>query len=403
MSTRRKILFALTTTLVLLGILEGAARLIWWRLQERAFTVAKTSGENELRSDTINFMKQADPILGYVLKPGFERGGFSINPDGFNQRDTVPLAKSEGNLRLAALGESTTQGHNVDNANYPLYLRRLIKEHAPNYKNVEMINGGVSGWMSDQVALWADRKIRGYRPDVVVLYVGWNDFQSYDPFGLPRGISYFDQVYGSVSTYVQSPPLKIVALVSAAYEYYSRQTDIRQQRHARKSEVTPLTATNPPQYKSAPSKNYRFFLRSLDRIVSSFQSHDSNIKLAICTLVGRWPDGTEADFQSSQGATWWMKQHRLDAAQSAATLKRFNTLIREYAKTRDLPVIDAEEHFAELDRGKLQWDWAHLTSEGYELLAEVMYDGLRSAGLVNGEPSARFEQLRNKYRKHLRG
>jgi hypothetical protein len=136
----------------------------------------------------------------------------------------------------------------------------------------------------------------------------------------------------------------------------------------------------------------------MDRIVSGFRNRDSNVRLAVCTLIGRWPYGTEAEFKSGQGATWWMKSHGLSPVQAAAALDRFNGVIREYAKSRGLLLIDAENSFSGLDRGKLQWDFAHLTPEGYELLAEVIYDGLRSAGVVKGEPSSRLEQLLHKYR-----
>lgn len=398
MSTGRKILFSVSTLVVLLGVLEAAARLVFWRLGERAFIVRKASGEKVLRNDAINFMKQADGTFGYTLKPGFDRGGTYINADGFPQRETVPLTRSPGTIRLAALGESTTQGHNVDTANYPRYLHRLIREYGRGYRNVEMINGGVAGWISDQVALWAEKKVSAYRPDTVVLYVGWNDFQSYDPFSSPPADSYFDYAYGSARLFVQSSPLKIVALASAAYGYYSRKAEIRRQR--RTSAAGKLDSTHPHQlrYKSAPAVNYQFYLRSMDRIINTFRDRDPKVRLAVCTLVGRWPYGTEADFKSDQGATWWMKLHGLGPAQAAAALNRLNDLIRVYAKTRGLLLIDAEKRFSDLDRGKLQHDFAHFSAEGYELLAEVMYDALRSASVVNGEPSTRLEQLWNKYR-----
>jgi hypothetical protein len=93
-----------------------------------------------------------------------------------------------------------------------------------------------------------------------------------------------------------------------------------------------------------------------------------------------------------------MKQHGLSPAQAAAALERFNSLIRDYAKSRGLLLIDAERAFSDLERARLQWDFAHMTPHGYEMLAEVMYDALRSAGVVDGERSPRLEQLRNKYR-----
>jgi lysophospholipase L1-like esterase len=385
MSTGRKMLFSVVTLVALVGLLEGITTLVWWRLEEQAFVIRKAAGEQALRNDAVNFMKQADGTFGYVLKPLFSRGGHYINADGFPQRETVPLIKSSETIRFAALGESTTQGHQVDTANYPIYLRRLVREYGQGYANVEMINGGVSGWSSDQVALWAEKKVSPYRPDVVLLYVGWNDFQLYDPFSSPPVDSHFDRKYGSARLFVQSSPLKTVALASAWYDYVVRKMERRR-------------STARAQYKGAPVANYQFYLRSMDHMITEFRKRDSKVHLAVCTLVGRWPYGPEAEFKDGRGSVWWMIRHGLDPVEAAAALDRFNDLIREYAKTRGLLLIDAEKSFSDLDRGKLQWDFAHLNPEGYELLAEVMYDELRSAGAINGEPSPGLARLRNKYR-----
>jgi hypothetical protein len=160
MSVGRRLLFSLITLLVVLSVMEGAARVLWWSMEQRAFHNRKASGEVLLRNDAINFMKQADGTFGYVLIPGFSRGGVVINADGFAQRETVPLAKRAGVLRLAAMGESTTQGVDVDTENYPVHLRRRIERQQGGYAGVEMVNGGVAGWISDQVALWAQKKGR---------------------------------------------------------------------------------------------------------------------------------------------------------------------------------------------------------------------------------------------------
>lgn len=392
MSANRKILFTFTTLFLLIAIAEGTAQLIWWQLQERAFAVTKAAGEKALRNDAINFMKQADGTFGYVLKPGFDRGGTYINADGFAQRESVALPRTSETLRIAALGESTTQGHNVDNGNYPFYLRQLIKKNSSGYTNIEMINGGVAGWVSDQIALWAEKKIAAYQPNIVVLYVGWNDFQTYNPFSAPRAVSDFDRKSRGVLAYVESSPLKSITLASAAYANISRKFERRRLKKTNPTELRQMA------YTSEPSVNYKFYLRNMDRILVAFREANPGVQTVVCTLVGRWPNGTEADFTSDLGATWWMKQHHLTPVQAASALDRFNALIRDYAKSRGLILIDAAEGFANLDRSKLQSDFAHLTSEGYELLAEVMYERLRSAGIVNGAPSARLAQLHDKYR-----
>jgi lysophospholipase L1-like esterase len=396
MTAARKLLFSLLTLGAILLLLEVAARVVWGRLENRALEVRHARGETALRNDNINFMKQADGTFGYVLLPGFKREGHEINADGFAQRDRIPLTKHSGAVRLAAMGESTTQGHNADDGNYPVYLGRIIRQHGQGYPQVEVINAGVSGWISDQIALWSEKKVGQYAPDLVVLYVGWNDFQGYDPLNPPATVSSFESIYGSAQFLVDSSPLKLVPLSSALYDYAAR-------RLGRRTEQAALAAAEPLgdgtlPYASPTEVNYRFYLANLDKILAAFRARNPNVKIAMCTLVGRWPAGTKAQFSEENGAVGWMRRHGLDAEQAAATLARFNDLIRYYAKSRDLLLIDVAVAFSALDRGKLQWDFAHMTAEGYELLAEEIYEGLRGAGYLRGEASPRLAQLRDKYR-----
>lgn len=374
MSVGKRILFSLVTLLLVVLAVEGAARLIWWRI-----AAANFNAEN-----SVNFMKEAHPIYGYWLKPGFAQGGAVVNPQGFAQRDSVPLERTPGTLRVAALGESTTHGHDVDQGNYPAYLRRRLEASAPGHRHVEMINGGVSGWISDQVALRAENEIAAFRPDIVVLYVGWNDFQAYDPYGGVPMISKFEDQGGSELHQTAASALKSVALLSALYQKVRWQLS---------SQVARITSAAPP-----PEKLYRFYLSNLARTVTAFRNANPNVRICLSTLVGRWPLDAEADFATQYGRTWWMTKHQLTRQDAAEHLRHLNALIRRYAADHGLILVDAAAAFDTLDRGQLQWDFAHMSFEGYELLAETMYEALRQAGAIDGAPSARRAELVAKYR-----
>src|SRR5262249_50698006 len=110
MSARRKFLYACLTTAVFLLAIEGAARLIWIRLEVRAFRQRRARGEEILgpQHNAVNFIRMAHGIYGWTLRPNSQEGDVFINAQGFHQRDTIPLQRRSGYFRVACLGESTT-------------------------------------------------------------------------------------------------------------------------------------------------------------------------------------------------------------------------------------------------------------------------------------------------------
>lgn len=208
-------------TLLLLALLGGTelvAQIVWAYLERQAMEAVAAAGEKALRNDAINFLKEPHPVYGYRLKPGLDLQHLKTTVQGFPQREPVGVERRPGSLRLVAMGESTTMGHNVDTGNYPAHLRRLLAERTGYSRDeAEVINAGVAGWVSGQIALLAERELKDYRPDIVFLYVGWNDFQSYDPLGPPPEQSYFDQRYKSIldSPLANVPRLKSLVLLYA--------------------------------------------------------------------------------------------------------------------------------------------------------------------------------------------
>lgn len=387
MSFTKRIGFATVTVLLVLVAVEGVARVIWWNLASQAFALTRQRGQELMQEGqlaSIHFMIEPHGLYTYTLKPGFERNGTVVNAQGFAQRETVPRERTPRVLRFAALGESTTQGHHVDIGSYPTYLRKVLETHAVGFKGVESINGGVAGWISDQVALRVENEIAAFQPDIAILYCGWNDFVSYEPYGFVGEKSAFEQAMGGSKFHTQAACyFKSVALLSALYQ---------------KKVTKPWKEKPVSQSQGAAANNsYKHYLRSLDRIVVALRHENPRIRIAICTLVGRWPYGSANEFRASTGRTWWMKSHGLSPQEAQSKLCVFNDVIRHYAGDHDLLLIDAAAEFENLDRSRLQWDFAHMHFEGYELLAEVMYEGLRQAGIVSGDKRARRDALLAKY------
>jgi lysophospholipase L1-like esterase len=398
MSVGRRLLFTAVTLLLILGIAEIGCRIAWNRIEARAFDVRKGAGEASLVNNSINFMMQADGIYGFALKPGTYGSdtksdsvpfSYVVNKEGFGQRDSPAITRGDNVLRLAAMGESTTMGHQVDHGNYPAFLRRIVAEFAGDGRRVEMLNAGVAGWVSDQIALRAAHQVAAYRPQIVILYAGWNDFQSYDPYRDAPAQSWFTQTYGNPYRIESDFPLKLPVLAAAAFQYLRSQ-----------HEASPALSTTPTNgYSATPQENYRFLAANLDRTVAALRATEPDTTIAICTLVARWPQGGQAAYESALGRTWWMKHWNLDLETASASMRRFNQFLRDYAKDHNLPLIDAEKAFDDLDRGTMLRDFAHFTDEGYELLANVMYEELRRGGYFKGRSNPRLQELLTKYRR----
>jgi hypothetical protein len=146
---------------------------------------------------------QADGLLGARLVPNFliimpsgrGNGPSSINrinktfwfmtdEQGFPPVARVGhhylLRKPSDVFRVIMLGGSTVEGIGVDSPleSLPSKLQLLLeRELSQTSKQVEVINGGISHFCSDQEYLLLIADLVRFEPDLVIAYDGWNDSQ----------------------------------------------------------------------------------------------------------------------------------------------------------------------------------------------------------------------------------
>lgn len=146
---------------------------------------------------------QADGLLGTRLVPNFmvvrsmrrPNGADSINADDAtfwfmtDEYGFPPVArlghhyslhKPAGVFRVIMLGGSTVEGIGVDSPleSLPSKLQLLLeREFAGTSSQVEVINGGISHFASDQEYLLLIADLLRFQPDLVIAYDGWNDAQ----------------------------------------------------------------------------------------------------------------------------------------------------------------------------------------------------------------------------------
>ncbi|HET9831828.1 MAG TPA: SGNH/GDSL hydrolase family protein [Vicinamibacterales bacterium] len=382
LSTSRKAVFTLIAVLLFSGTVEGVARIVWWRLERDSLRTHYQKGEAVLANDAINFMKAPDGIYGYTLRPGFRNPGNTINSQGFRAPADFPIARSPESLRIVCLGESTTFGTN-DESNYPVFLGRILDKTAIGYREYEVINAGVPGWLSDQIALRVQHQIADLKPDVAVLYVGWNDFQTYDPLRPVASKSSFEASFGG------KPWMEYATHASRTLALLNGLGQRRPPEYT-SEDYTDAAANSTP-----PERRYRFLLRNLGAIVQELRTASPSTRIFVSTLVGMWPQTTS---DGKMVVPFWINEHHVSPDQAAHFVDELNEQLRRFAGERGVGLIDVATIFQPLDRQRLQFDFAHMYSDGYELMAWTMFDALVSSNIVKARSSGRQRELLSTYR-----
>jgi len=380
MNPVKLVFFSIIPAMFLFILVEGASRLYWNYLEKHGLNTITTDGERVLRNDAINFMKQPDEILGYRLRSNLD--GIT-NSKGFGQVEEVEERRDDETLRIMAIGGSTTQGNNQTDT-YPNYLSQILNLNAQGYKGKpEVINAGVSGWLSDQWTVYSETELNRYSPDVVIIYGGWNDFWSYDPFIGPAPGSHFESAYGSLSVSVGH--IKSVTFASAIfYKYFPNvSTQI----------LNNLTSNINRVDKSI----YYILFENMTRTIKAFRTYNPNVKIIISSLVSRWPLDTEEQFTSKYGHVRWMPRHQVGRKQAALLIENLNKELQHFANYNDLIFVDMAKVFSNLDRQRLMSDFQHMLEDGYRIMAATFYAELNNLGIVRGVEYSEYEQLLHEY------
>jgi len=120
------------------------------------------------------------PVLGWALDPNASLVSvdsqrklhyrIDVNSLGMRERE-LSLDKTRGRYRVLVLGDSFVFGTGLDAGER---FSDVLDHALPD--EVEVINGGVPGWGTDQEVLFYESSLRRLRPDLVVLtFLGQND------------------------------------------------------------------------------------------------------------------------------------------------------------------------------------------------------------------------------------
>lgn len=121
-------------------------------------------------------------VASYPLHAGrYEFRSVRINSIRFFNED-VQVQKEPGTWRAMCLGGSTTANSiweigNPKEYSYPLCLRESLKQRFSGDR-YEVLNCGMGGWTSAEILINFALHLIDLRPDVIVLYHGFNDLEA---------------------------------------------------------------------------------------------------------------------------------------------------------------------------------------------------------------------------------
>jgi lysophospholipase L1-like esterase len=166
-----------------LGLLAGST-LVCLLVLEVAFRIAGYQPIYSVYSKPELFWKH-DARLGWVLQPGASgtyvgprpfpiefRAKVRINALGFRGPEVTPVPP--GGRRVLLLGDSQAAGFEVaEDQTYAALTARQLSAAlgAP----VQVENGGIRGYGTDQSLLWYEEHLRALHPDLVVFHATGND------------------------------------------------------------------------------------------------------------------------------------------------------------------------------------------------------------------------------------
>jgi len=133
-----------------------------WFIARKAATTLLYAPNDHYRQDLLP--NQVYARDGYVNR---------IGPHGLRGDEPV-LPKPEGVIRIAVMGGSSVFDIRSD-VGWPRRLQDILRNRG--LGQVEVFNAGIPGFSTREVLPFYERKVAAYQPDVVLLYVGWNDLK----------------------------------------------------------------------------------------------------------------------------------------------------------------------------------------------------------------------------------
>ncbi len=327
-SRTRSLVYASVIVLGFFSLLEGALRLVGVSSPARPRLLLR-----QIDIDiTFPFMRE-DPDVFWSPQPGFSGPflGKQVTINSLGLRGPEVPARAAGRRLLLCLGDSITFGYGLsDEETYPAQLGLLLAA-----RGVDVVNGGVTGFTSQQVRRRLELLLPRLRPDGVTVCIGWNDrtLRKVDDRTYARRLA------ASMALQSAADRLYLFRAMKAAYLRLSLRGQAQKPRDVRRVDLV--------QYRE-----------NLGAIAAACRA--SSVKLALVALPARRVAG----------------EYPADEGYAAA--------VESAARELGLPLLQAGDfglRSQQADTSAYFIDSLHLNPQGARLFAETLAPQLAAAGV----------------------
>jgi lysophospholipase L1-like esterase len=299
-----------------------------------------------------------DHARGYRLRAHARGLTVTTNSLGFRSPEIAP-SKPVGTVRIVAVGESTTFGTELAGEHtYPARLEAKLNA-SDGDRRYEVINAGVPGYASYHHVAWAPALV-SLRPDIAVLFVGWNDFWLAYAQGerwQPNTIDPAIPAYYTSFLYNES-------MAYRAFERLRRWIVYTTKRSPKAAVVA--------RYEKAATNEamFRAYRRNVESIVGAFVRGGGRVYLVRYPCLVRKEMTDEERDAVQRLEPFWEEFLPFITAQ-----ERLLAVIDAVAGERGLETIDLDGAFARFSgaaRAALFIDIIHFSARGNEVIAEEL-------------------------------
>jgi len=300
----------------------------------------------------------------FVLVPGHHRSAMGqavINSDGFVGRELEPDGPDL--WRIAAVGDSCTYGGGHELYTYPAQLDRMLQERERPGLRYEVVNAGVSGLNSELALRRLRTKVLPLHPDVVIVYIGWNDLMKVDPFAGGSSAR-----WAGVARFLDR-----LWLVKGLRKlmFYDVRPYLRPPSTGPESDTGRLKEFRPALYES-----------TLREMIAAVRGAGSRPVLVTLPTVVR-PEMTLEDIRRANVFFPYFPS-AYGVLDLLDLIHDYNQTIRRVALDEGVPLIDLEREFDRIpDPVPLFLDTMHTTPEGARRIADLLLRDLDRDGLLD--------------------